>query len=156
MTANALEKARAAAEKAAQDLAALESAEAEKAAQAAAQRLEREKAAAVRFLADLPGLEVKVKGEKPTAAEMATALENGTLGVLVADFLARRDALQVLRDHARQCARLLDQDENRFTDIRYVDPAEELRRWQEVAITEIRRVKADVFAANALSAYEVA
>ncbi|MGW6938795.1 hypothetical protein ACWGF3_07260 [Streptomyces xanthophaeus] len=156
MTANALEKARAAAEKAAQDLATLESVESEKAAQAAAQRLEQEKAAAVRFLADLPGLEVKVRGEKPSIADMATALENGTLGALVADFLARRDALQMLRDRAQQCARLLNQDENRFTEIRYVDPAEELRRWQESAVTELRRAKAGVFATDALSAYEVA
>ncbi|MFE9136197.1 hypothetical protein [Streptomyces sp. NPDC007355] len=156
MTTNALEKARAAAEKAAQDLAALESAEAEKTAQKAAERLDAEREAAARFLADRLVLESKVKGEKPSAADIATALENGTLGALVADFLARRDALQMLRDHARQCARLLDQDENRFAEVRYVDPAEELRRWQEDAIAEIRHAKAGALAADALSAYQVA
>jgi hypothetical protein len=151
-----IEKARKAAEVAAAKLAVLESAEAAKAAEKAAERLDAEREAAARFLADLPGLEPKVKGEKPSAADMATALENGTLGALVADFLARRDALQMVRDYARQCARLLDQDEDRFAEVRYVDPAEELRRWQEAAMAEIQRAKAGVFAADVLSAYEVA
>ncbi|MFD3511294.1 hypothetical protein [Nocardia sp. NPDC058666] len=155
MTTNALEKARAAAETAAQDLAALEAQEAEKAAQKDAQRLEAKKAAAARFLADRPGLEEKVRGEKPTAAEMGKALEAGTLGAMVAEYLARRDALGILRDRASECAQLLGQDAE-FVNPRYVDPGEELRRWQEAATDELRRAKAGALAAGILSAYEVA
>ncbi|GHJ27128.1 hypothetical protein TPA0910_15610 [Streptomyces hygroscopicus subsp. sporocinereus] len=155
MTTDALQKARTVAQKAAQELADLETVEAEKAAQRAAQRLEEQKAAAARFLGDLPGLERRVKGEKPSAADMATALEAGTLGALVADFLARRDAVSTLRDHARQCSRLLGEDDSSIAEIRYVDPGEEFRRWNEDAIAELRRTKANSFAADVLSAYGV-
>ncbi|MFE4417694.1 hypothetical protein [Streptomyces sp. NPDC056817] len=153
-TPNALEKARAAAEKAAQELVALESQEAEKAAEKAAQRLEAVKDQAARFLAARQALESKVKGEKPSAAKMAEALEAGTLGALIAEYLARRDAVNMLRDHARSCARLLGEDDRTIGELRYVDPAEELLRWQADAIAEARRIKANSLAADVLADYE--
>ncbi|RLL68175.1 hypothetical protein [Streptomyces sp. Z26] len=151
----ALESARKAAEAAAAKLAEVEAEAAEKAAQEAAQRRAAQHEAATRFLADLPGLEASVRGEKPSHAAMATALEAGTLPALVGDYLARRDARQKLRDHARQCARLLDRDDSRITELRWVDPAEELRRWTADALYELRRTKADTLSAAVLSTYEV-
>ena len=155
MTTNTVEKARAAAEKAAQALAELEAQEAERAAQEAAQRLEREKEAAVRFLADLPALEAQAKGDTVTPADKAKALADGTLASLVADFLARRDVVSALRDRARIAARLTGPDRE-FAEVRWVDPADELRRWQETAMVHARHAQAGAMTEALLSAYEVA
>jgi hypothetical protein len=155
MTAIDLEKARKAAEAAAAKLAEAEAAEAARQAEKAVERAGKEYELAAKFLEDRAELEAKVKGEKPGADELAAALEAGTLTVLVTDYLARRDAINSLRAHAQHCATLVGDDTCNISDLRWVDPVEELRRWQEDAMYALRRKRADAIAAEALAAYEV-
>lgn len=150
-----IEAARAAAVMATEELAALEAEERAKAEADATKRAEAEREAAKRFLADLPALEERAKGERPTDEVKAEALKTGTLAALVADHLARRDAVSSLRDHAVNCARLIGSD-RQFGEVRYVDPGDELRRWNEDAMTYLRRQTAADLADEILSAYEVA
>ncbi|MFJ7334042.1 hypothetical protein ACIQUU_12425 [Streptomyces sp. NPDC101116] len=156
MTTTDLEKARKAAEAAAAKLTEAEAAEAARQAEKAAARVVKEHELAAKFLEDRAELEKRVKGEKPSADELAAALEAGTLTTLVADYLARRDAVNSLRAHAQHCATLIGEDGDSISDLRYVDPVEELRRWQEDAMYALRRKRADAIAAEALAAYEVA
>jgi hypothetical protein len=151
-----IEKARKAAEAAAAKLAEAEAMAAEKAAQEAAERAEQEHALAAKFLEDRQALEAKVKGTKPSADDMAAALEAGTLAALVADYLARRDAVNAIRSHAWHCADVVGEDSRTIAELRYVDPAEELRRWQEDAMVALRRKKAEAISAEALAPYRVA
>ncbi|KUL66093.1 hypothetical protein ADL28_04420 [Streptomyces violaceusniger] len=151
---DALTKAQAAAEAANAKLAALRAEEDARQAEIAAQRLEEQKVNAARFLADLASLEAQVKGSVPSNSEKAAALSAGTLPALVAEYLAGRDALSMLRDHARQCARLLERDERTIAEVRWIDPAEEIKRWQEDAITLLRSEKANALAADILADYE--
>ncbi|MBO1333786.1 hypothetical protein [Streptomyces sp. VRA16 Mangrove soil] len=157
MTATDLEKARKAAEAAAAKLAEAEAAEAEKAAQQAAERLEAEKEAAARFLEDRRDLEEKVRGSNPSAKEKAEAFKAGTLAELVVEYLSRREAVSALRTHAQECARLLGLNpyELGIDELRWVDPNEELRRWQEEAMPLVLRDRADALSAEALAPYEV-
>jgi undecaprenyl pyrophosphate synthase len=154
MTAIDIEKARKAAEAAAAKLAEAEAAEAEKAAQKAAERAEQQLELDAKFLGDWRGLESKIR-KTVTPDEKADALESGSLVLLLADYLARRDAIQSIRSHAQNCAQRLGEDHNSITDVRYVDPVEELRRWQEDALYTLNRRKADFLSAETLAAYEV-
>ncbi|RSO03578.1 hypothetical protein DMH18_37065 [Streptomyces sp. WAC 06783] len=155
MTETALEKARKAAEAAATKLVDLEHQEAEKAARKNAERAEKEYQLAVKFLEDRVELEAEVKGIKPSVDEVATAFETGALAAMVAEHLARRDAINSLRAHAQHCATLVGEDVGHIPELRYIDPVEELRRWQDDAMTALRRKRADDVAAEVLAAYEV-
>ncbi|MEU4179312.1 hypothetical protein [Streptomyces sp. NPDC026589] len=156
MTQNSMEKARAAKAAADAKLAELEAAEAHRAAEAEAVKQAERKRQAERFLTDLPELEQRIKGETVTSKRKAEALEAGTLGVLVANFLARRDALQMLRNYAQGCRRLLNQDPYvGIAEVRHVDPGDELRRWNEAAMAYLRDRDAQALAGEALDAYRV-
>ncbi|MFJ9429611.1 hypothetical protein ACIRQY_08090 [Streptomyces sp. NPDC101490] len=152
MTAIDVEKALKAAEAAAAKLA---EAEAVRQAEKAAERAQKERELAAQFLKDRMEIEKQAKGDKPSADEMATALEAGTLNGLVVEYLARRDAVDTIRAHAHHCATLLGDDTCNVPDLRYVDPLEELRRWQEDAIYALRRRRGDSLVAEALAAYKV-
>jgi hypothetical protein len=155
MTANPIEKARVAAEKAAQELATLEAAEAEKAAQKAVERDAKQRELAGKFIADLPALETRVKGDVVSDEAKAAAFAEGNLPGLVADFLARRAALSTLRDHVRRCCVLLGEDDRTIAEVRHVDPAEELRRWTEAAMDYTARNSGADMADAILAEYEV-
>ncbi|MFC8998185.1 hypothetical protein ACFT7U_21060 [Streptomyces rochei] len=155
MTAIDLEKVRKAAEAAAAKLAEAEAIEAEKAAQKAAERAEQQLELDAKFLADWKDLDAKIR-RTVTPDEKADALESGNLVLLLTDYLARRDAIQSIRSHAQNCAQRLGEDPNSITELRYVDPAEELRRWQEDAIYALKRRQAGAIADEILSRYQVA
>ncbi|NSC23078.1 hypothetical protein FM076_18715 [Streptomyces albus subsp. chlorinus] len=97
---NAIEKARAAAEKAAQELAALETAEAEKAAQKAAERAEKQRALDEEFLTKWQALdaELQAAGSK-SAADVV--YEGGDVIQAVALFHIQRAKRNAVRAHAR-------------------------------------------------------
>ncbi|MFJ9160036.1 hypothetical protein ACIRPS_24915 [Streptomyces griseoviridis] len=156
-TQDELEKARKAVERATARVTELEAAEAEKAAQKASKRLEAEKAAAARFLDQRMSIEEKVRGEHPSLEEKAEAFKAGTLAALVVEYLARREAISGLRTHAQQCARLLDINpyELGIEELRWIDPQEELRRWQEDAMPVVFRDRADALTAEALAPFAV-
>ncbi|SCF58255.1 hypothetical protein [Streptomyces sp. Cmuel-A718b] len=155
MAADTIEEARAAKAAAEARLADLEAAEAQRVKEAAEQRLAERKEVARKFLADLPGLEAHAKGETITPQQKGEALAAGTLGALVANFLARRDVLQRLRDYALGCYRLLDQDPIvGLPEVRHVDPAEEFRRWNEAAMSYLQDRDAQALAEEALSPYQ--
>ncbi|RSO02328.1 hypothetical protein DMH26_14380 [Streptomyces sp. WAC 05379] len=156
MTVSPIDKARADAAKATAKLEELEAKEAALQAEEEAKRQAAEREAAERFLADLPELERKAKGESPDASAKAEAMEAGKLGSLLCEFLSRRDVVSTLRDHADYCARVLGREPLNLAEVRYIDPAEELKRWQEDAVNYARRTKAESLAEFLLKAYEVA
>ncbi|MGK3943669.1 hypothetical protein ABK046_35245 [Streptomyces caeruleatus] len=158
MTVIDVEKARKAAEAAAAKLAEAEAVESARLAEKAAERAQKERELAAQFLEDRHALEEKVRGKYPTVEEKAEAFRAGTLPALVAEYLARRQAISALRVHAQNCAALLEisAHELPIEDIRWIDPQEELRRWHEDAMPVVLRDRAESLAAEALAAYEVA
>ncbi|WP_405544228.1 hypothetical protein OG590_17380 [Streptomyces goshikiensis] len=100
MTTNALEKARAAAEKAARDLAAVESAEAEKAAQKAAERDARQRGLDIEFLTQWQALDAELLDVGSKSA--ADAVYEGADPIAaVATFWVARSKRNIIRQHAR-------------------------------------------------------
>ncbi|MEU4355718.1 hypothetical protein [Streptomyces virginiae] len=100
MTTNALEKARAAAEKAAQDLAALEATEAEKAAQKAAERDARQRELDIKFLAQWEVLDAELLDAGSKSA--ADAVYEGADPIAaVATYWVARAKRNTIRQHAR-------------------------------------------------------
>lgn len=100
MTINTLEKARAAAEKAARDLAALESAEAEKAAQRATERDARQRELDINFLTQWKALDDELlKVGSKTAAD--AVYEGADPIAAVATFWVARAKRNTIRQHAR-------------------------------------------------------
>ncbi|MEV6684890.1 hypothetical protein AB0N28_06065 [Streptomyces sp. NPDC051130] len=100
MTINALEKARAAAEKAAQDLAALEATEAQKAAQKAAERDARQRKLDVEFLAQWQVLDAELLNVGSKTASDAV-YEGADPIAAVATFWVARAKRNTIRQHAR-------------------------------------------------------
>ncbi|WP_432098598.1 hypothetical protein [Streptomyces sp. WAC 04229] len=149
----ALDQARKAAEAAASKLAAAEAAEAEKTAEAEAKRADRQRELDHQFLRDWLDVEATVR-MSVTDDEKADAMEAGTLPVLLADYLAGRDASQSIRSHAQNCAVRRGADRVGIADVRDVDPVEELRRWQESALYTLKRRRAEHLAAKALAPYQ--
>ncbi|OKK02738.1 hypothetical protein AMK26_24450 [Streptomyces sp. CB03234] len=158
MTDNAVEKARKAHEAAAAKLAEAEAVEDARQAERDAERAQKERELAAQFLENRRALEEKLRGKYPTVEEKAEAFKTGTLPALVAEYLARRQAISALRAHAQHCAALLEisAHELPIEDIRWVDPQEELRRWHEDAMPLVLGSRAESLAAEALAAYEVA
>ncbi|MEU1510908.1 hypothetical protein ABZ490_01935 [Streptomyces sp. NPDC005811] len=154
MTTTDLEKARKAAEAAVAKLAEAEAVEAGRQAEIAAERAERQRELDVQFLRDWRDLEMKVRGEVVTPDQKADALESGNLVLLLADYMARRDAIQTIRSHAQICAQRVGQEHN-ISELRDVDPLEELRRWQEDAVYALKRRNSGTMAAEILARYEV-
>lgn len=107
MTDNAVEKARKAHEAAAAKLAEAEAVEDARQAERDAERAQKEREPAAQFLENRRALEEKLRGKYPTVEEKAEAFKTGTLPALVAEYLARRQAISALRAHAQHCAALL-------------------------------------------------
>ncbi|MFI0204298.1 MULTISPECIES: hypothetical protein [Streptomyces] len=100
MTTNALEKARAAAEKASQDLAALEAAEAEKAAQKAAERDAQQRELDAAFLAKWETLDAELQAEGSKSAADAVYEGADPISAVVVFWVARAKR-NAVRAHAR-------------------------------------------------------